>query len=94
LDGPPGPAFSRAWGKLAQSLGLGLPAARWHLCLSFAQGDLPEFAVAARGQTAWWTFLEDVIAGWDEDRQVRLRECEQLLSDEYRQAEFVALPSH
>src|SRR4051794_19364017 len=41
LDDPPGPAFTRAWGRLARALDLELGAALWHLRLSFAEQEGP-----------------------------------------------------
>ncbi len=98
LDAVPGPALARSWGRLARALDLCLREAQWYLRLTFAEDREIVFSLAARPTggsgfaTAYEATLNDIVARWDDHRRANLRECENLLVDEYRRADLDALP--
>jgi len=94
LDEPVGAAFARSWSLLARHLGVGLQEALWYLRLTFVeQSDTAALAMSARptgnGDALVAAVAEVVataVARWDDDHRARLRECEDLLRDDYGRA--------
>jgi hypothetical protein len=102
LDDSLGPAFARGWSRLARALGLGIREALWHLRLTFVEKaglELP--ALAARPNTgsglenlsaACEQFVNGAVAGWDGEMRGRLRDCEQIVRDDYAAADAAEPP--